>query len=94
MEQYEEAYLEAILENLSTSMAQCLREGDPGVELVRNRSQLTDSGRFWVCDYVTSRLSMVRVGEGGNPNLTADDLDRVREVVGRHESAIAEQLYS
>jgi hypothetical protein len=43
---------------------------------------------------VTSRLSMVRVGEGGNPNLTAEDLDRVREVVGRHESAIAEQLHS
>ena len=94
MEPYEEEYLEAILENLSTSMAQCMREGDAGVELVRNRSQLTDSGRLWVCGYVTSRLSMMRAGEVGNPNLSPEDLDRVHEVVARHESAIAEQLYS
>jgi hypothetical protein len=94
MEPYEEAYLEAILENLATSIAQCLRDGGVDVELAESRDRLTDGGRLWVCGYVTSRLSMLRAGEGGNPNLSADDLERVHEVVDRHQSAIACQLHS
>lgn len=94
MEPYEEEYLEAILENLSTSMAQCMRDGGVDVELVESQDQLTDSGRIWVCGYVTSRLSMVRAGKVGNPNLTVEDLDHVHEVVDRHESTIACQLHS
>ncbi|WP_335999513.1 hypothetical protein [Halorientalis halophila] len=94
MEPYEEAYLEAILENLGTSMAHCMRDGEPGVELVESESELTNSGRLWVCGYVTSRLSTMRAGAGGNPNLTVTDLDRVEAVVDRHESTIAGHLYS
>ncbi|AQL41767.1 hypothetical protein BV210_03110 [Halorientalis sp. IM1011] len=94
MEPYEEEYLEAILENLSTSMAQCMRDGGVDAELVESRDRLTTSGRLWVCGYVTSRLSMVRAGEVGNPNLSVRDLEHVHEVVERHESAIACQLHS
>ena len=94
MEPYEEAYLEEIVENLTSSMANCLRNENSDVDLLRDSRRLSPGGRLWVCGFVTSRLSMLRSSTGGNPNLTAADLSHVEDLVGRHEAAIASDLYS
>lgn len=94
MESYEQAYLEAIIENLAASIANCMRDGVVDAEMVETQGNLTTHGRLWVCGYMTSRLSMIRAGRLGNPNLTADDLDAVTALVAQHESTIAAELYA
>lgn len=94
MEPYEQAYLEAVIENLAASIANCMRDGVVDAEMVATQDHLTNHGRLWVCGYMTSRLSMIRAGRLGNPNLTADDLDAVTDLVTRHESIIAAELYA
>ncbi|RXK46240.1 hypothetical protein [Halorientalis pallida] len=93
MEAYEEAYVEAIIENLGARMATCMRE-DAETEMVRDRARLTDGGRLWACGYVTSRLSMLRADAADTPNLSAADHHRIRDLVDRHESTIASELHS
>ncbi|MFD1589483.1 hypothetical protein ACFR9U_21105 [Halorientalis brevis] len=94
MESYEQAYLEMIVENMAASMANCMRDGVVDFEMVAGPDHLTDRGRLWVCGYMTSRLSMIRAGTHGNPNLSTADLTRLKDLVEQHESAIAAELYS
>jgi hypothetical protein len=94
MEPYERAYLEAVVENLSASIANCLRDGMTDVETIDDGGELTAPGHFWVCGYMTSRLAALRACAVGNPNLDADDLSDVRAIVSDHQREIVTELYS
>lgn len=94
MREYEREYTETVVENLSTSIANSVREsGDIG-DLVDDEEQLTAEGRMYVRGYITGRLMMIRAGAIGNPNLSADDLEEIAVIVEDNESAIAAALYS
>lgn len=94
MESYEEAYLEAVIDNLAASIANAMRDGTAADDLVESEDRLTDSGRLWVDGFLTGRLTMLRSGAVGNPNLSESDRRRVSALVERRESAVAAELYS
>lgn len=92
MEEYERAYLEAVADNLAASIASGMRSvtDEP---LFEDEESLTAGGRLWAQGYLTGRLSVLRSGSTGNPNLSNDDLDQVASVVERNQASIAAQLY-
>ena len=94
MEPYETEYLEAVVDNLAASVANGMREGTTGEELVESEDRLTASGRLWVNGYLTSRLSALRAGAHGNPNLSREDLEYVSSFVDEHQAQFAAELYS
>ncbi|QLG61446.1 hypothetical protein [Halorarum salinum] len=94
MKPHEIAFLEEIADNRSASIASAMRDGTADVELVESESRLTVHGRLWVRGYLTDRFSMYRAGTTGNPNLTAEDLERIAEFVDEHQAGFAAELYS
>lgn len=93
MEEYERAFLEAVMENLSASIASGMAE-ERAHRLYDDETTLTDQGEMWVQGYLTGRLGMLRGGSLGNPNLSPEDADEVAGIVERNESRVAAQLYA
>lgn len=94
MREFERQFVEMVVENLSTSIANSVRETYDVETLVDDDERLTAAGRLYVLGYLTGRLTMVRAGAIGNPNLSAEDLEALGEVVDDHESSIAAALYA
>lgn len=94
MEEYEVAYLEAVVDNLSASIASSMRDGVDDEPMVESDDQLTRAGRMWLRGYLTGRLAVHRAGVVGNPNLNESDLQRVSELADGREAAVAAELYS
>jgi hypothetical protein len=94
MESYERQFAEAVVDDLSTSIANNVREAIDVDALVEDEQNLTTEGRMYVRGYVVGRLTMLRAGAVGNPNLSAGDLERITEIVDRNESGIAAALYA
>jgi|GEM_PF-2985911 len=92
MEQYEREFLEAVAANLAASIASGMRS-TTDEDLFEDETTLTVAGRMWARGYLTGRLSIVRSGTTGNPNLSADDLEAVAALIDQNESDIAAQLY-
>lgn len=92
MEEYERKFLEAVTENLAASIASGMRSTTE-VDLFEDEATLTAAGRMWAQGYLTGRLSIVRSSSMGNPNLSADDLETVADLIEREEADIAAQLY-
>ena len=93
MEEYEREFLEAVTGNLTANIASGMRT-TVEADLFEDETTLTTAGRLWAQGYLTGRLSVVRSGTTGNPNLSSGDLDAVAEVIDRHEADIAAQLYA
>lgn len=94
MRDFEREFTEAVVENLSTSIANNVREAMDVEDLVDDERRLTETGRMYVRGYVTGRLTMLRAGAVGNPNLSAADIREVAEVVDEKEGSIAAALYA
>ena len=94
MREFERQFAEAVVETLSTSIANNVREAGEVSTLVADDQQLTDEGRMYVRGYLTGRLTMVRAGAVGNPNLSVEDLEEIAGIVDEHEGAIAAALYA
>ena len=92
MEAYERDYLDDVANNLAASIASGMRTVTED-RLFEDETSLTASGRLWAQGYLTGRLSMLRSGSTGNPNLSADDLEQLADLVERNEAEIAAQLY-
>ena len=92
MEEYERAYLEAVTDNLAASIASGMRSVTDE-SLFEDEEHLTPSGRLWAQGYLTGRLSLLRSGSTGNPNLSSDDLEEVVALVEANQASIAAQLY-
>lgn len=93
MHEYERQFTEAVAENLAASIANEVRDGDVS-RLVDSEEALTEKGRLYVRGYLVGRLSMLRAGAVGNPNLSADDTAAVAEILDEHEARIAAELYA
>lgn len=94
MREFERQFAEAVVDNLSTSIANSVREAGEVETLVEGEEQLSSAGRMYVRGYVTGRLTMLRAGVVGNPNLSATDLEQVADLVDEREGAIAAALYA
>ncbi len=92
MEEYEREFLRAVAGNLAANIASSMRTS-VDEDLFEDESTLTPAGRLWAQGYLTGRLSVVRSGATGNPNLSADDLGAVADLIERREADIAAQLY-
>jgi hypothetical protein len=92
MEEYERKFLQAVAGNLAASIATGMRS-TADEDLFEDETTLTPAGRMWARGYLTGRLSVVRSGATGNPNLSADDLEAVAALIDQNESDIAAQLY-
>jgi len=92
MEQYEREFLEAVAGNLAASIASGMRSTSEA-DLFEDETTLTPAGRMWAEGYLIGRLSLVRSGTTGNPNLSADDVEAVASLIEQSESDIAAQLY-
>lgn len=92
MEEYEREFLEAVVENLAASIASGMRS-TTDEDLFEDDANLTAAGRMWAQGYLTGRLSIVRAGSTGNPNLSASDLEEVAALIDDNEASIAAQLY-
>lgn len=93
MEEDERRFLERMLDTLGPSLARNMRE-TPTDDLVADDDRLTERGRLWVHGYLTGRLSMLRAGATGNPNLSAGDLSEIEDLVDGREAGIAAELYA
>lgn len=91
---HERQFTEAIVQDLAASIAGDLRETADVAELVTADQQLTSKGRLFVRGFVLGRLSMVRAGVVGNPNLSTEDLEAVESTIEENESAIAAELHA
>lgn len=94
MRDHERQFTEAIVREQAASIAGDLREAGDVSELVVDDRRLTDKGRLYVRGFVVGRLSMVRAGVIGNPNLSTADLDAVRSAIEENEAAIAAELHA
>lgn len=94
MREFERQFAETVIENLSTSIANSVREANDIESLVDGDNELSAIGRMYVLGYLTGRLTMVRAGAIGNPNLSVDDLETLADIVDDHESGIAAALYA
>lgn len=94
MREFERQFTESVVENLSTSIANNVREAMDVEDLVDDEQHLTDKGRMYVRGYVTGRLTMLRAGAVGNPNLSAEDIEGIAEIVDENEGGIAAALYA
>lgn len=94
MRDFEREFAETVIDNLSTSIANSVREANDIESLVDDENQLTPIGRMYVLGYLTGRLTMVRAGAIGNPNLSVEDLETLAAIVDDHESGIAAALYA
>lgn len=92
MEEYEREFLQAVAGNLSASIATSMRS-TADQDLFEDETTLTTAGQMWATGYLTGRLSIVRSGATGNPNLSSDDLEEVVALIDENESDIAAQLY-
>lgn len=92
MEEYEREFLRAVAGNLAASIATGMRS-TTDEDLFEDETTLTTAGRMWARGYLTGRLSIVRSGTTGNPNLSSEDLEEVAALIDQNESDIAAQLY-
>lgn len=89
---YERQFVRDVIDNLSASVAGGMREGDG--EFVESGETLTPQGLAYVRGYLTGRLSMLRGGSIGNPNLSEEDVEELTAIVEENEAAVAAELYS
>ncbi len=91
---YEHAYLDVALDNLSASIASGMRDGIEIERLIEDDDSLTDLGRTWVHGYLAGHLAILRGSSTGNPNLRVDDIDELAALAEDHEAEIAAELYA
>jgi hypothetical protein len=94
MEDFERAFIDAVIQNVPASIASNLRELLDQGTFVESEDRLTPRGRMFVFGYVTGQLTLVRAATTGNPNLSATDISEVRDCIDAHENHIAAALYA
>ena len=92
VQDYERQFVRDVIDNLPASIAGGMREG--GDEFVESGEALTPLGVAYVRGYLTGRLSMLRGGTIGNPNLSEGDIEEIVSIVEENEAAVAAELYS
>lgn len=94
MDENEHGHLQTLLANASPRLAHGLRAELDSEEALADDDQLSQTARAWVEGFVAGHLTVLRGAATGSQALSPDDFEAISELVTRHESAIAAELYS